>query len=281
MSNDSHNLTLRLFDAEKGNRLVYLYLIPLIQKPYSSTYTWQDAVTGSDLKTKPIKVPYREGVIAYDFMRDYVRELERDYVRELDAYLKAAGLDDYELAEEEKHCIGTEIATHPFSLEELFTAEKGDYDLQQKDINGLGCYFINSGVENLGIKGKTDVPAKIFKANTITIDFWGNAYYRDFEYKLATHNHVFSLSGDVIKNREVGLFLVSKMSKFPGMFSYSNMATWNKLKDLEISLPVKPDGTPDFDYMERYIRAIEKTAIKDLVDWKNKELAATRQVIGE
>ena len=120
-----------------------------------------------------------------------------------------------------------------FFLKDLFSADKGDVDLQQKDVNGKGQFLINSGVDNLGIKGKTDRPAKIFPANTITIDFWGNAYYRDFEYKLATHNHVFSLSGDIIKNREVGLFLVGTMSLFPKLFSYNNMATWNKLKELK------------------------------------------------
>ena len=41
-----------------------------------------------------------------------------------------------------------------FKIGELFTAQTGDTDLQQKDINGKGTYFINSGVEGLGIKGK-------------------------------------------------------------------------------------------------------------------------------
>lgn len=54
----------------------------------------------------------------------------------------------------------------------LFTAEKGDVDLQQDDVNGRGCYFINSGLSNDGIKGRTDRPAKTFPANTISIDFW-------------------------------------------------------------------------------------------------------------
>lgn len=106
-----------------------------------------------------------------------------------------------------------------FKIGELFIAQTGDVDLQQKDINGKGSYFINSGVEGLGIKGKTDRYAKVFEANTITIDFWGNAYYRDFKYKMATHNHVFSLSGDVIKNRNVGLYLVSAMSYLTKIYS--------------------------------------------------------------
>ncbi|MGM9798806.1 MAG: restriction endonuclease subunit S, partial [Parabacteroides sp.] len=119
-----------------------------------------------------------------------------------------------------------------FKIEELFSAQTGDTDLQQKDINGRGTYFINSEVEGLGIKGKTDREAKTFNENTITIDFWGNAYYRDFKYKMATHNHVFSLSGSVIRNRSVGLYLVSTMAYMRRLFSFNHMGTWTKIKEL-------------------------------------------------
>ena len=151
-----------------------------------------------------------------------------------------------------------------FLLKDLFVADKGDVDLQQKDVNGKGHYLINSGVDNFGIKGRTDRPAKVFPANTITIDFWGNAYYRDFEYKMATHNHVFSLSGDIIKNREVGLFLVGSMASFPKVFSYSNMATWPKLKEMTVSLPVREDGTPDCDYMQECVIKTMQGYVKEV-----------------
>ena len=120
----------------------------------------------------------------------------------------------------------------------------------------------------------------MFPANTITIDFWGNAYYRDFEYKIATHNHVFSLSGDVIKNKAVGLYIIGKLSKLPHLFSYSNMATWNKLKVLTISLPITSDGGPDFDYMSAYIRAIEKIVIADVVKYKDRIIEETKKIVG-
>ncbi|MGO5335645.1 restriction endonuclease subunit S [Bilifractor sp. LCP19S3_H10] len=160
-----------------------------------------------------------------------------------------------------------------FAIGALFKCAKGDVDLQQKDINGKGCYFINSGIDHRGIKGKTDRPARVFPPNTITIDFWGNAYYRDFEYKLATHNHVFSFSGPVIKNKLVGLYLEGALSKLPTIFSYNNMATWNKLKDIAIELPVIESPDPDheytvedidFEYMQEHITALERERIAEL-----------------
>lgn len=183
-----------------------------------------------------------------------------------------------------------------FKIGDLFEGQTGDVDLQQKDVNGKGTYFINSGIENNGVKGKTDKQAKIFSANTISIDFWGNAYYRDFEYKMATHNHVFSLSGDCIKNQKVGLYLVTQMSYMRTLFSYSNMGTWNKIKELFILLPIQigennkpiismckkyhPDGyIPDWSFMEKYIRAIEKEVIKDVVEFKDEIIKQTNNVI--
>lgn len=160
-----------------------------------------------------------------------------------------------------------------FPIGELFECAKGDIDLQQKDINGKGDYFINSGLDNRGIKGKTDRPAKVFPSNTITIDFWGNAYYRDFEYKLATHNHVFSLSGPVIKNKQVGLYLEGALSKLSSIFSYNNMATWNKLKDMVIELPVVESADADheytvddidYEYMQERIAKFEQERIAEL-----------------
>ena len=154
--------------------------------------------------------------------------------------------------------------------------------MQQKDVNGKGELFVNSGVENFGIKGRTDRPAKVFPAGTITIDFWGNANYRDEPYKLATHNHVFSLSGPVIKNRRVGMYLVAAMSFLPRLFSYANMGTWPTIKKQEITLPVLSADSDeiDFDYMEARIRELEEARIRELEEARIRELEAYIKAAG-
>ena len=167
-----------------------------------------------------------------------------------------------------------------FKIGKLFSAQTGDIDLQQKDINGKGTFFINSGIEGLGIKGKTDREAKTFNVNTITIDFWGNAYYRDFKYKMATHNHVFSLSGNIIRNRSVGLYLVSAMAYMRKMFSYNNMGTWTKIKELHITLPVTKSGDVDFAFMESRIREMEESRIREMEESRIREMDAYLKVSG-
>jgi hypothetical protein len=152
-----------------------------------------------------------------------------------------------------------------FRIGDLFDEpQSGDVDIQNSDINGKGCMFINSGVTNLGIKGYTDRFARIFPANSITIDFFGNAYYRSEPYKLATHNHVFSFSGGALSDESVGLYLVAAMSYLPKVYSYGNMATKPSLKENQIVLPTTPKGIPDFDFMRRYMATLKAERVATL-----------------
>lgn len=297
------------YQPDKWDEKCCLYVISCIRKSAGNGWNYAVKFNRALVKELSIELPVVESAdvdheytvddINYEYMQERIAELEQERIAELDAYLAASGLDDYELTDEDKEilslspesasdeanaseadCEDGQVRFKKFALGTLFTSSTGDVDLQQKDINGKGEFFINSGVENRGIKGRTDRPARVFPANTITVDFWGNAYYRDSEYKMATHNHVFSLTGDVIRNRLAGMYIVGILSKLPKLFSYNNMATWNKLKGIEVSLPVTLNDDIDFDYMERYIRAIEKLAIADVAKYKDKLIAATKQVVG-
>lgn len=226
-------------------------------------------------------VPYKDGKVCTSFIEERVRELEEERVRELEAYLEACGFEDCELTEEETIALES-FNAHAISsirIEDLFTAQTGDVDLQKKDINGKGEIFVNSGLQNLGIKGRTDRKAKIFPSNTITIDFWGYAFFRPFNYKMATHNHVFSLSGEVIKNENVGLYIVSLMSYLNLLYSFNNMGTWSKIKKNKIHIPVTSDGNIDYPFMETYINAIKKECIARLKRYIDKEHKAFTKVI--
>lgn len=296
------------FDEKSG-----LYITTMLQKLVNG-FSYSNMCSWNKIKDLSIKLPVKEvEEIDWDYMQERITELEQERITELEQYLIATGLNDYELTDEDKEILATKLTgggvlqnsisgngclkeARMFRVGDLFEGQTGDVDLQQKDVNGKGTYFINSGVDNNGIKGKTDKPAKIFSANTISIDFWGNAYYRDFQYKMATHNHVFSLSGDCLKNKKVGLYLVAQMSYMKNLYSYSNMGTWNKIKELFVLLPIQtddnntpvidqnhtyhPDGyIPDWTYMEKYIRAIEKVVIKDVVDYKDSIIAKTKEIV--
>ena len=206
---------------EKIGEKEYLFLISVMQRVIKGNYDWSNKAGWNKIRSIEIKLPViKIDEIDFDFMDSIISELEEERISELDAYLEATGLNNYSLTEEDYLFLTVKKQTKDYPIGELLIGKPGDVDLQQRDINGKGTYFINSGLTNNGIKGKTDKKARIFPANTITIDFFGNAFYRDFEYKLATHNHVFSFSGNVIKNKKVGLYIASTMSYLKKIYSY-------------------------------------------------------------
>jgi type IIS restriction enzyme protein len=142
-------------------------------------------------------------------------------------------------------------------LQELFESSNGDFDIQKTHINDLGDYVITAGLSNNGILGKTDIKAKIFNANTITIDMFGNAFYRQFRYKMVTHARVFSLKSILSITQKQGIFLSSAMHFLKYNFGYENMCSWAKIKQEKISLPVKKDREIDFAFMEDFISQLE------------------------
>ena len=65
-----------------------------------------------------------------------------------------------------------------YTISDLFASQNGDFDIQKSHINDKGTYVVTAGLNNYGVLGKTDIKAKIFSKNTITIDMFGNAFYR-------------------------------------------------------------------------------------------------------
>lgn len=62
-------------------------------------------------------------------------------------------------------------------------------------------------------------------------------------------------------------------------YSREDAPRWNKIEKDVIYLPVTSNGDIDFDYMERYIRVIEKLAIADVVKYRDRQIAITKQIV--
>ena len=65
------------------------------------------------------------------------------------------------------------------------------------------------------------------------------------------------------------------------IFSYKNkLGGWNVVKDLYIELPTK-DGEIDLAFMELLISAIQKLVIKDVVQYTDEKVEATKMIVEE
>lgn len=262
----------------KENHL--LYFVVAFRKSSFGKFNYGNKFTRDIALNMIVSLPItKSGKIDFDYMENYVQLIINKRLNELDLFMETNSFNNCELTENEQKCLvdlkDGRIKFEKYRIGDLFIGQTGDVDLQQKDINKKGTYFINSGTGNCGIKGKTDRKAKIFNSNTITVDFWGNAYYRQFDYKMATHNHVFSLSGDCIKNENIGLFIATQFSYMTKIFSHGNMGTWTQIQDMYILLPITHDNKIDYDFMENFILALKKTAmspVKKIISFNDKTL---------
>ncbi|MGL2379563.1 restriction endonuclease subunit S [Helicobacter pylori] len=157
-----------------------------------------------------------------------------------------------------------------FKLGDLFEASNGDFDIQKRHINHKGEFVITAGLSNNGVLGQSDIKAKVFKGNTITIDMFGCAFYRSFPYKMVTHARVFSLKPKFEINHKIGLFLSTLFFGYPKKFGYENMCSWAKIKNDKVILPLKPTANAqtlediDFDFMETFIAELEQCRLAEL-----------------
>jgi hypothetical protein len=243
-----------------------------------ANFSWGKSAFSVDvLKEVQISLPVTiDGKIDYEYINDYMHELEASQKKELQTYLTNNNLATCVISEEEERFISSyyegQSKFKDFRIGSLFDSDTGDFDIQQKHINGKGHYVINSGVTDMGIKGKSDIGAKIFPRNTITVDMFGYAFYRGFEYKMATHGHVFSLSlrESEKMSREVGLYFVGQLQYLQQKFSFNNMLNWNRIKDDVLKLPTTDDDNPDYEYMTKFICIHQKRATKNIIEWINK-----------
>ena len=172
----------------------------------------------------------------------------------------------------------------------LFDWQNGNTDLKKEHINGKGIPVVSSGVENTGIIGCTDVDARILPAHTITVDMFGNVYYRDFEYKEVTHARVFTLIPKGFDlDVQTGLYFVSSLKVLSKIYSYDNMCSYAKISNMDISLPVIENSNPnheytvadiDWGYMRDRITELERDRITELERDRITELDAYLQATG-
>ena len=256
-----------------------------------------------DFNVTTISLPTtQDGGIDFHFMEKFIAELEQCRLAELEAYLKAAGLENTTLSNDEENALNVfngnnsgggggktpcGLKWQSFRLGDLFEASNGDFDIQKRHINHRGEFVITAGLSNNGVLGQSDIKAKVFESHTITIDMFGCAFYRSFPYKMVTHARVFSLKPQFEINHKIGLFLSTLFFGYPKKFGYENMCSWAKIKNDKVILPLKPTAKTqtlddvDFHFMHTLINALMKQTIQGVVQYSSAKIQATKEVISQ
>ena len=233
------------------------------------------------------KVPVKNGVIDFAFMEQFIAELEAERIAELEAeriaeleaYLQATGLQDYTLTKEEEEALqgfeGVEWQT--YNLEELFGKSTRGRRLKSADRVSGNLPFVTAGEANEGISDFIGNDVIVFSENTTTIDMFGSAKYRNYKY--GGDDHIAVVHTEKLP-KFASIFVTTAIHKVSnaGQFSYSRNFYAKDADELNISLP-STQGDPLYSYMEVFIRAVQKLVIKEVVQYADRKITATREVV--
>ena len=301
----------QVIDHEIANEQEGLYLTAALNKAIKDNHDWVNKAGWNNIKEDIVELPviespdpdheYTVDDIDWQYMQDRIAELEQDRIAELDAYLKATGLEDYTLTEEDKEVLSLsseavsdeedaletdrrdgKVRFGKFKIGDVFEIYSPKKRFNANAVIFDGIYpYVARGSSNNGIRGYITEdeqylsPAKSlsFGQDTATIFYQPNAYFTGDKIKVM-----------ILKNRdlndELAQYFITVISKAFSTFTWGQSSFNEKiLKAVKINLPITPDGDIDFDYMERYIRAIEKITIADVVKYRDRELYAAKQAV--
>ena len=154
-----------------------------------------------------------------------------------------------------------------FAIGELFTICKPAPRVQTQYEDG-NVPFVASGSENNGVH-KYCFPHEeevLDKGCCITVSpVDGCAFYQenDFLGRGGAGSSINILRNEYL-NRYSALFVCTVIRRVCGKYTYSQMCSASKLSSEVIPLPTTLDGTPDWKYMEEYIRQIETRQYSNL-----------------
>lgn len=243
-----------------------------------------------------ISVPRNaDGSLAIGFMESRIREMEESRIREMEAYLKVSGFENCELTKEEENALNSFNNTKlkEFKIGELYNKQNLNNssvdkrrDTRQVPDETYNVPLVNAKNGDNGIMfyGHKDKFASIEMAIDIVQNgavATGNVYPQPQCTGVLWDAYLIKAIGH--SDTRESLFYISAAihKSIKKKFNYECKATWNRVSHEKIWLPVTDSGSIDYQFMETYIRAIEKLTIQKVYDWRAQEVETTKAIIND
>ena len=250
-----------------------------------------------------VRLPIKNNKIDFDFMKSFIAELEAERIAELEAeriaelsaYLKVSGFDNYELSAQELKALENlkAISWEEYRIGKLFDkikTKKLAYKAKELPNTPTGKFVLpclTSSFQNQGLNYYVPKAGASILKNVITIpqnsDVY-RAYYQSNDFTVLSDAYAMDWIYDDNKlTRNQYLFIVMCINKVTDLpiYSYKNkLGGWNVVKDKYILLP-STNGKIDLDFMNEFISAIIKLAIKDVVIYSDRKIKATKDVVSK
>ena len=233
------------------------------------------------LKSQSVSLPITTtGEIDFSFMESFIRELEEERIRELSAYLAVSGLDNYELSKIEENVLANfeNLSWKKYNLKKLFGPSTRGKRLKSDDRTPGPLPFVTAGEAEEGVSAFIGNTVNVFDKNTTTIDMFGSAKYRNYNY--GADDHVAVVHTELIP-KHAAIFVTTACHKaaHTGEFDYSRNFYAKDADSLNIMLPVTPNGSPDYETMEIFMHAVQKLVVRDVSEYTARRIADTKEIV--
>jgi len=147
-------------------------------------------------------------------------------------------------------------------LTELFTIKRGKRLTVENRVRG-NRPLVTAGYENTGVAEFIgNDKQEIFSKDTITIDMFGNTFYRNYCY--SADDNILVLFDKKSIQPKAKLFIVNLINRIISCkFSYGKQYRMGSFNQTKIQLPVK-NKKIDFEFMESFITELESEQISKL-----------------
>lgn len=230
----------------------------------------------------------------FDYMQEYISKLEKEQVTLLDQYLVESNLNKYELDDTDIDILSVIPTMKEFKIVDIFEVKNSHNILKSNIKLGSGCVpYVTASSENNGVMGYIDYDES-FKEKGNCIFIGGKSmtvnYQENDFFSNDSHNLLLTLRNEKKRNAEIQLYMVTVLqNSLSPIYIWNDSISYQKIQKDIIYLPIKTDNgspvidteyryhkdgyIPDFDYMEKYIRAVQKKVVADVIKYKDEVIS--------
>ncbi len=268
-----------LFEKQPIPSKAKIFIINLINKVLCNKFSYGKQYRMGSFEQTKIQLPIFNGKINFSFMENFIAQLEAERLAQLEAYLVVTGLKNYALTAEEEQVLNDfkNVKWQSFNLEKLFGKSTRGKRLKSADRIDGNLPFVTAGETNEGISAFIGNDVDIFSSNTTTIDMFGSAKYRNYQY--GGDDHIAVVHTELLP-KFASIFVTTAIHKtsYNGQFDYGRNFYAKDADELNIQLLSK-NHQPDYETMEIFISAIQKLVIKDVVLYADEKISATKNIV--
>lgn len=156
-----------------------------------------------------------------------------------------------------------EVEWGEFTFKSIFNKIKQGRRLKKDDQKAGDIPFVMAGVTNTGVVNYVSNPIAYFPENSITIDIFGNVFYRNYAFGAGDDTGVY-WSDKVTYSKETMLFFAVAMRKsLEGRYSYGKKLRSSQSLYFKMRLPVR-NNKIDFAFIDKFIAELEAERLAEL-----------------